>query len=407
MRITASAVQLLLSALFTFSSHAQTIVDDLSFGQKGAISPDGRTIPGWSILGEGHTPHVLSDRVVLTPPYPGNKRGALWTTHGSGLEEWTADMKFRASGQERGSGNLQIWYTKEDEHGAGLSSAYTVGKFDGLVLVLDQYGGSGGSVRGFLNDVGQKSMFEEPSLTPRKGSINFKERPNIDSLAFGHCQFSYRNLGKFAQLRMKQSANSFAVEVDGRPCFSTDKVKLPSSYYFGISVASAENPDSFEINSFIVSSSTRQSSQPASAAQQQQQARQVDRDRVNVQTHEAYSESHNQGLDILNRLQANTQQVNNIYRELQALAKKIDDKHSELITIQAQSAPYGQIHDIDRRLRDMEVTLRRIQNEVEAHKDYKEHLTGLQDALQNALPDRMAQSKLAHLSKNSITGDHI
>lgn len=57
------------------------------------------------------------------------------------LFEWTAAIEFRATGPERGGGNLHIWYTKDGQSDIGTSSIYTVGKFDGLVLVVDMYGG--------------------------------------------------------------------------------------------------------------------------------------------------------------------------------------------------------------------------------------------------------------------------
>ena len=53
------------------------------------------------------------------------------------------------NGPERGGGNLQLWYTKEGQSAIGTSSIYTVGKFDGLVLVVDTYGGKVGSARHF------------------------------------------------------------------------------------------------------------------------------------------------------------------------------------------------------------------------------------------------------------------
>ena len=61
--------------------------------------------------------------------------------HRQSQEEWTADFEFRASGPERGGGNLQIWYTKDGQAQIGTSSIYTVGKFEGMVLVIDTYGG--------------------------------------------------------------------------------------------------------------------------------------------------------------------------------------------------------------------------------------------------------------------------
>lgn len=39
---------------------------------------------------------------------------------------------------------MQIWYAKDGQNTVGTSSIYTVGKFDGLVLVIDPYAGSVG-----------------------------------------------------------------------------------------------------------------------------------------------------------------------------------------------------------------------------------------------------------------------
>ncbi len=55
--------------------------------------------------------------------------------------EWTAEFEFRATGPERGSGNLHLWYAKDGPSSLATSSIYTVGYFDGLVLVVDPYGG--------------------------------------------------------------------------------------------------------------------------------------------------------------------------------------------------------------------------------------------------------------------------
>ena len=55
--------------------------------------------------------------------------------------EWSADFEFRATGPERGGGNLQIWYARDGKAVVGTSSIYTAHNFDGLVLVVDTYGG--------------------------------------------------------------------------------------------------------------------------------------------------------------------------------------------------------------------------------------------------------------------------
>ena len=188
---------------------ANIIVDGLSFGHKNEMSKDGRTVPGWLLSSAGgYTPEIFSDRIILTPPYPGNKRSAMWAINPEDLNEWTAELDFRVSSPERGGGNLQIWFTADGEGGIGHNSLYTVGKFDGLVLVVDQHGGKGGSIRGFLND----------------GAVSYKDHHNVDSLAFGHCDYAYRNTGRFLPLQMKQTSSGFEVSVDGRECFRSNKV---------------------------------------------------------------------------------------------------------------------------------------------------------------------------------------
>lgn len=67
----------------------------------------------------------------------------------------------------------------------------------------------GGSIRGFLND----------------GSIDFRKNPAVDSMAFGHCDYSYRNLGRPSVIQIKQEANYFQVVVDGKQCLFSDKVR--------------------------------------------------------------------------------------------------------------------------------------------------------------------------------------
>lgn len=46
----------------------------------------------------------------------------------------------------------------------------------------------------------------------------------MDSLTFGHCDFSYRNLGRPSSIQIKHESNSFEVIVNHRQCFWSDKV---------------------------------------------------------------------------------------------------------------------------------------------------------------------------------------
>src|SRR5258707_558540 len=92
---------------------AQDVAKDFSFGYDKGISPNSFGIPGWTILGEGYVPQLLSDKVILTPPYGDNKRGALWTEQKSQLQEWTVQLDFRAGGPDRASGNMALWYAAD------------------------------------------------------------------------------------------------------------------------------------------------------------------------------------------------------------------------------------------------------------------------------------------------------
>ncbi|KAK3375075.1 concanavalin A-like lectin/glucanase domain-containing protein [Podospora didyma] len=218
-------------------AQAQYLVNELSFGFGTRISPEGQqSVPNFSLQGRPNVPELLSNKIILTPPAPGNQRGAVWADKSLPHQNWIADVDFRANGPERGGGNLNIWLVRDGAHNVGSGSIYTVGKFEGLALVIDQSGGSGGMIRGFLND----------------GTTDFQKHHNPDNLAFGHCQFSYRNLGRPSQIKMRHSESKFVVEVDSHLCFESDKIRLPSGYNFGITAASAENPDSFEVFKLVV-----------------------------------------------------------------------------------------------------------------------------------------------------------
>ena len=56
------------------------------------------------------------------------------------------------------------------------------------------------------------------------GSTDYKSHHSVDSLAFGHCDYAYRNLGRPSVIQIKQETNSFEVIVDQRQCFFTEKV---------------------------------------------------------------------------------------------------------------------------------------------------------------------------------------
>ncbi|SZF05424.1 unnamed protein product [Blumeria hordei] len=224
---------------------AESLVSDLSFGQT-RLPVNSQEIPNFQLTGTPSFPEILSNKIVLTPPTPGNVRGAIWSQKTMSQNYWKLDVELRVSGPERSGGNTQIWYVKNGYENVGTASLYTVGKFDGLVLIIDKYAGSAGVVRGFLND----------------GTTEFKSHHNVDSLAFGHCDYPYRNLGRASRITIAQSMSGFRVEVDGKDCFSSPHVTLPVGNNFGVTAASAENPDSVEVFKLSVSTNSGQDESP-------------------------------------------------------------------------------------------------------------------------------------------------
>lgn len=390
-------------ALLLASSVSAQIIDNLSFGHGDRISPNGRGLPGWSVSSQNHSPQLLSDRIILTPPVPSNTRGALWADNAITASDWTVDFEFRTNGQDQGSGNLQLWLASNKDQIA-QNSIYTVEKFDGLAIVIDQYGNRGGSIRGFLND----------------GSQNFKAHAAVESLAFGHCDYSYRNLGEPSKLRIT-SQNGLTVSIDGHVCFSTARIALPPNNYFGITAATAENPDSFEIYKFLATALAPSGNSYQSGPPVQQQQRNnplADRLRVLPGSPEALPDTDadtlrsqaEQFTDLHNRLQGLTHQVADMYALFDALGKKIDERHAELSSVlatQPQSgssagqggAPAGpprseQLDRMDRRIENIERTVERVLKDVES-KDYRAHLSELQSTLSESLPARLGDSKFS------------
>jgi mannose-binding lectin 1 len=212
MRFSQQLASALLGASSMLSAMANMeIEEDISFGQHGSIwTSDHNQVIGYHLSGEnGYQPAVLSDRVVLTNMHVGNIRAAMWSEYTQRDEEWTASLDFRVTGPDHGTGNLQLWYVK-DKHAVDTASIYSAGKFDGLAIAIDQTGGHGGTIRAYLND----------------GTTSYKDHHNVEKLAFGQCNFAYRNLGRWLHLEIKQTKHNFELEIDHSiKCLHTGKVR--------------------------------------------------------------------------------------------------------------------------------------------------------------------------------------
>lgn len=426
---TLSPVLIFLPFATLTSAQGSHTVEQLTFGHRRDYFADhGHGVPGYQVSNVNHQIQYLSDRLILTPPYPGNAKGALWSHAVTDTSDFTATLEFRASGQEVGSGNLQLWYTKDTS--VGVDSIYNVETFDGLALVIDQYGGTGGKIRGFLND----------------GTKNFRALSNPESLAFGQCDYKYRNLGVPSVLKlMSQEGGGMVVQIDGRNCFHTDSVRLPQGYHFGISASTGEqNPDTFEIYKMLVSGGHEhwnhehiedsshqylgQQQQPQGGGQHQQNHYDAfagipeaipDRTAAEFKSHEE------QFADLHNRLQALSHQMANLFMEFKSLGENVDKKHAEVLARHGEvihgvnnmqgskdtglpPAVVGQINDLVGRVSRVEENVVAIRRDVEG-KDYKLVLDQLKEAvgqihggLNEQLPERLAHCESLMMMKFGV-----
>ncbi|XWW94768.1 hypothetical protein V2A60_002716 [Cordyceps javanica] len=398
---------MLLAALAAGLGQAQYLINELSFGIDAKLSHDESpgTIPHYHVNGQPNRPDVLSNKVILTPMGIGHQRASIWGERTLQRNDWVADIDFRANGPERASGNLNIWLAKDGRATVQENSVYTVGRFEGLVLVIDQYGGSGGMLRGFLND----------------GTKDYAHQTNIDALAFGHCQIGYRNLGRPSQIKIHHAAGNFKVEIDGHKCFESSKIAIPQGYTFGITAATPENPDSFEIFKLVVMSETVD---PRHAQQQQQQQGSNDNNNsphnyeqaaapggfdnpddafkkvIPDESADVFQTSNRQFADLHNRLQSTYHQLAAVYRSVTAHHAVDEQRHKEVQDmVQNIRADLKRLDKLD----SLQRTVESLQREVAGlHDALDRRISSHESSFRGALTDHHRQ--LSERMVDSIPG---
>jgi lectin, mannose-binding 1 len=173
-----------------------------------------------------------------------------------------------------------------------------------------------GTIRGFLND----------------GSTDYKSHHSVDSLAFGHCAYSYRNLGRLSRLNIHQNDQNFQVTIDGNLCFESTRIRLPVGYYFGITAVSSENPDSFEVNRLVVTMETYS----FNGQQQGQSSRDTDPGNTGEANQAPIFSDSAPAIEDPPEIDANrvdvTKQFADLHNRLQAIMKHVTALHREYTT---------------------------------------------------------------------------
>lgn len=152
---------------------------------------------------------------------------------------------------------------------------------------------------------------------------------------------------------------------------------MPSGYFFGISAASADTPDSFEVYKFVASTPTGITRElPRRNPPSQQPPPPASNAGAAVNGQDSRSSSSDiqlaaQVTDLQNRLQSMSQQVDNVFREVQQLVSKFEARHQELAH---KITSNEQLSALDRRVQSFEDTLR----------SHEGHFSSIQGALKDS-----------------------
>jgi mannose-binding lectin 1 len=164
-------------------------------------------------------------------------------------------------------------------------------------------------------------------------------------------------------------------------------VKLPSGYYFGITAASAENPDSFETKGFIVSSKVQQQGSgshrdsPTSYDSLRETSPNnqgwrwlAEEDQVKDNPASSYKTDEARFQDLHDRITVLDRELKLLFWDLTTLRKEQEQRHEELVRWLSPIYNYaestrGMIEQVERLLKD-------VKNDIES-KDYREHLNKL------------------------------
>ncbi|KAL8705977.1 MAG: hypothetical protein Q9201_000921 [Fulgogasparrea decipioides] len=138
-------------------------------------------------------------------------------------------------------------------------------------------------------------------------------------------------------------------------------IKLPSGYYFGISAASADTPDSFEVYKFVTSTApgiTRELPR-RDLPPQQPLAPASNPGGASSDQSSQYTASDTQFAarfaDLQNHIQTLSRDLDGVLRELQQLASKSEERHQDL---SHRVMSNEQLSALDRRMQSIEDTLR-------------------------------------------------
>lgn len=179
-------------------------------------------------------------------------------------------------------------------------------------------------------------------------------------------------------------------------------MKLPAGYYFGVTAATGETPDSFEAHKFMLS--TVESSSKRDGASSSQNTAETSQKKVDAAPDPSGAKeapaSDTKLTELAERLHSLNTQMSSVVEDLARTRATIEqvslERHKELLN--ALSSIPQQINNLDHRVQAIERVVTKIQSDIEG-RDYQELLSRVHFAVKDthaslleSIPDRMSHS---------------
>lgn len=335
----------------------------------------------WELSGKAT---VEKDKIKLTPIDLGNQYGTIWSKGRLNHPEWTVELGLTVGGPDKAGGGLAFWYTNEKSTQQGPVNG---GKdqWDGLAVLLDSFGNNGkGTLRGHLND----------------GSIKYygSQKKDVVEQAFSLCAINYRNTGNIFNVRVGYGQGRLIVDVNGQKCFEVDKVNLPQGQFIGVSAASVDNPDSFNLHKLrtypvLVNDMKRHiSGQQEQPPQQQQQQQKQNQQPLQQQVdRREYDDLKNQ----LSQHNEKLQKVDSHHTSLEELQKTLQQVQLKLSSLESKVNDYQSSHgaikgDVQKSITS-EVDKLKQQLDAQISRTVNDHATSVFGTIPDTINEAMAK----------------
>lgn len=242
-------VLLVLSIIFTNagSSHGFDQSQNINdwFRREHSLSKPYGGTPYWDFVGST----IVTNKFIRLTSDAQSLQGGLWNTIPIQFKDWEIQFQFKnhGSGKDLYGDGFAMWYTKERNQMGPVFGSKDF--FSGLAIFLDTYANNNGP---------HNHPHPYISAMINNGSLHYDHDKDGANTELAGCEAPFRNkdFDTFVAVRYQNYKLTVSTDIENKnvwkECFTTEKIKLPTNYYFGFSAATGELSDNHDIVSVKV-----------------------------------------------------------------------------------------------------------------------------------------------------------